>query len=497
MSLESIYSSLEECFGSLKSNGPLEARLNELSSIITQTHESSELRKTLKNHGFLSLLKTGLSDLPQTPSLSQLRLIRGILILLRNISASEGRDIPNIDLLLSDLVLLIHQVLTISKLALENPDFYKERWLPVCFQCLSNMAGNFGKPLPLPRAVCDEVCSLVVEIDLNEPYLGALLVFLNNLYVNSEPETFPRSILDHLEMVVKLADLFDRIYTRLDNQTRDDGYEDKIMEIGEDAEDEIVQQVDETLVSNYRTLHKFLERTVSLSYFLSRLLEEYSTGDARLITLFELCHTIFVAQDPIYTPELVSWLASFYLILADQVTLFLENNSSNDVSLLHTAISMNLELLAHFSASKETVMYLNSLKFLEKFIALSKTLHDLIKPISKLSASVESSPSQFPHVKKLLIQNMGILVAHNFENQELMRTQHGLEVVLSNCIIDQLNPFIKETAILCIRYTLEKNPQNQEFVRKLEAKQVLNPDELAKAGLELEIENGKVKMKNS
>ena len=142
---------------------------------------------------------------------------------------------------------------------------------------------------------------------------------------------------------------------------------------------------------------------------------------------------------------------------------------------------------------------MNNYPFFTQLIDLLKFLPKHVQPISKLSLATKAAhlPSQFPNLKKLLIENITYLVSKNFDNQELVRTSHALEIVLSNCIIDQLNPYIKETAIICIRYLLEDNKENQDFVRKLEAKKVVNEDELKDKGVELELVDGKVQFKKN
>ncbi|KAM9886264.1 hypothetical protein OXX79_014309 [Metschnikowia pulcherrima] len=78
-----------------------------------------------------------------------------------------------------------------------------------------------------------------------------------------------------------------------------------------------------------------------------------------------------------------------------------------------------------------------------------------------------------------------------------MRELHGLELILSNCVIDEDNPYIKEHSVLCLRFVLQENQRNQEFVASLEAKQVVNADALSEAGYEVSIKDGKVKVRNS
>ncbi|ODV58390.1 Ctr86p ASCRUDRAFT_77877 [Ascoidea rubescens DSM 1968] len=61
-----------------------------------------------------------------------------------------------------------------------------------------------------------------------------------------------------------------------------------------------------------------------------------------------------------------------------------------------------------------------------------------------------------------------MLIVDNFDNQEALRNEHGLEILLENCIIDEYNPFIKERVIICLKVSLKDNQKNQNFIRKIE-----------------------------
>ena len=103
--------------------------------------------------------------------------------------------------------------------------------------------------------------------------------------------------------------------------------------------------------------------------------------------------------------------------------------------------------------------------------------------------------SNFPGIKCYLVELLGFMTYGQTEVQNLIRELHGLELVLSNCIIDDNNPFIKERSILCIRYLLADNQQNQDFITKLEAKKAVNDDVLEKAGYRMNVDgNGNVKL---
>lgn len=100
-----------------------------------------------------------------------------------------------------------------------------------------------------------------------------------------------------------------------------------------------------------------------------------------------------------------------------------------------------------------------------------------------------------PFLRSKTLALIAILVQHNHGAQELMRESGGLGAVLECCVIDGNNPFMKESAIVCIRYLLEQNKGNQDFVASMEAKKTVNPEVLEQSGYEVEMVDGKIALK--
>lgn len=107
----------------------------------------------------------------------------------------------------------------------------------------------------------------------------------------------------------------------------------------------------------------------------------------------------------------------------------------------------------------------------------------------------ELAPSDFPMIKTTIIPLLSILVAQNEWAQTYCRTSGGLLAILEACTVDENNPFVREKAIVCVRYLLQDNQENQDFVAKLEAKKVVNPEILERAGYEAEIKDGNISVK--
>ena len=103
--------------------------------------------------------------------------------------------------------------------------------------------------------------------------------------------------------------------------------------------------------------------------------------------------------------------------------------------------------------------------------------------------------SDFPFLRCHLIDLLTSFVVGDRATQDTMREHGGLAAVLECCVVDGYNPFMKEHAIVCIRYLLEANQENQAFVASMEAKQTANPSDLEEAGYETEIVNGRISIK--
>ncbi|XP_011498916.1 PREDICTED: ataxin-10 [Ceratosolen solmsi marchali] len=78
--------------------------------------------------------------------------------------------------------------------------------------------------------------------------------------------------------------------------------------------------------------------------------------------------------------------------------------------------------------------------------------------------SIEAHPAY--RFKARLIRVIGNLVYKHKKNQNLIRENDGIPLLLDCCNIDARNPMITQWAILAIRNLLEDNPENQEVVHK-------------------------------
>lgn len=82
----------------------------------------------------------------------------------------------------------------------------------------------------------------------------------------------------------------------------------------------------------------------------------------------------------------------------------------------------------------------------------------------------QDEPSEFEwrNLKKLAVLVLSSLVWKNRQVQDQVRPLGGIEAVLNCCSYDEHNPFIREHAIMCLRFLMEGNKENQDHIRALE-----------------------------
>lgn len=185
-------------------------------------------------------------------------------------------------------------------------------------------------------------------------------------------------------------------------------------------------------------------------------------------------------------------------LLSWNYTLFM-NHSLLDIDIENEKIEEillgTLHILAELSKFNATKQFIEHYQdFLPRLIVVFKFIHDNVKPITIKTAKIEEI-SKYPSVKSYIIVILSYLAFETFDNQEKIRELGGLSLVLSNCVIDNNNPFIKEQAIVCLKYLLSKNPKNQQFVADLEAKKTVDDDVLQEVGYQVEVVDGKVTVK--
>ena len=104
-------------------------------------------------------------------------------------------------------------------------------------------------------------------------------------------------------------------------------------------------------------------------------------------------------------------------------------------------------------------------------------------------------PSEFEwrNLKKLVVLVLSSLVWRSSIVQDQIRQYGGVEMILACCTLDGHNPYIREHAIMCLRFLLEDNEKNIDIVRQLAPRTTVPDEVMDKRGYETYIdEKGKV-----
>ena len=82
-------------------------------------------------------------------------------------------------------------------------------------------------------------------------------------------------------------------------------------------------------------------------------------------------------------------------------------------------------------------------------------------------AADQDEPSDFEwrNLKKLTVLVLSSLIWKNKDVQDQVRDFNGLKVLVDCCRTDEHNPYIREHAIMCLRFAVEGNAENGEIIR--------------------------------
>ncbi|AMD21470.1 HER191Cp [Eremothecium sinecaudum] len=249
-----------------------------------------------------------------------------------------------------------------------------------------------------------------------------------------------------------------------------------------------------------------------------------------ILSLSQLIITSREKWDKTQLTVIMSWVYEVFVSAAEELRLFFEGDAQDEIlaQKIHRILTISLDIisvLSKFEHVREFILYYGGLKTLvdllsclqKNCIRINITRDKLgVKRIRSTNAAGEPvkdndkkasridfetgtiKATNFPECKSMVIEILAYLCYGNEEIQNRCRELHALELVLSNCILDDNDPFIKERSIMCIRFLLEGNQKNQEFVAKLEAKRAIKDDVLSEAGFDIEIdESGKIGLKQS
>ncbi|ODQ49922.1 hypothetical protein SAICODRAFT_28070 [Saitoella complicata NRRL Y-17804] len=217
-------------------------------------------------------------------------------------------------------------------------------------------------------------------------------------------------------------------------------------------------------------------------------------------------------------PQFPKSLVKVFKAVADRSSFLMKalnndqsTNTSNekmdvtDATSVWTGVVLLLQTLTHLcsdTSAKETLLK-NGV--LETTIALLGAANTYVPCRTiKSSGSVSSSPydptaeadsmKAFAFVKRDAVKLLGTLCYRSQSVQDEIRRLHGVELILSQCNVDDDNPYLREHAVFCVRNLLEDNADNQALVAEMEAIKTLPSEALEGTGITPVILDGKVKL---
>jgi len=97
----------------------------------------------------------------------------------------------------------------------------------------------------------------------------------------------------------------------------------------------------------------------------------------------------------------------------------------------------------------------------------------------------EPSDFEWRNLKKLTVLVLSSLIWKNRTVQDQVRRYGGLEALVGCCRPDEHNPYIREHAIMCLRFAVEGCEENAKVIRKMAAMQIQNKRQLEHHSLTL------------
>lgn len=484
-----------------------------LNGLISETAKDEGTREELSNREDSWLEIRNIIDILRDVELDNvnisqyLRVIKAIVFVSRNLSVGNRR-FPQ-ELLIPNSLISLYSKLRIS---LGPEQLIKELYIAICefyFNCTIN-------DVVFDRNSIDEhVAFFTWSIDVLDGVPGQMLV--SRLIVNLMESTEFLACLFEAKRSVALVE--NVIMNQLVMKRTE-------LPIIIKNKNNQVESLSPLAISQLRIFKKLVPHESFGSY----LRDLHSNlGFAKLkATLDMACLTItsFETWDKFELTGIMSWCFAHFEIYSNKASLFFSNNGSEvDYNVTYLVLESLLDILTNLAQYEHVQKYILAYNGLEKIIilfdvleknCLKLQLNKSLKAGSKipfkamdylgnvvtsehiLRARVNDGiidESNFPGIKCYLVEILGFMAYGQEKTQDKIRELHGLELVLSNCIIDDNNPFLKERCILCLKYLLANNQKNQDFVANLEAKKPVDDSILEKAGYEVTVDSkGSIKL---
>ncbi|ODV80223.1 uncharacterized protein CANTADRAFT_25894 [Suhomyces tanzawaensis NRRL Y-17324] len=423
-------------------------------------------------------------DVSPSQRVSLVRLLRGILLVVRNLAIEN----PPSDV-------LIHLLTSAIKFKNNFPrdhEFYEKTML-VYYQAVANLILLGGSNLNSIRESKDVIETLNEFIDTDhQSFCAPLIIILSTALSNGDHADIKQNLA--LFHILKIESSQNNImafllgyFGKMNFEATLGPYEVKLVALLYD-------------VITHESFGKWLNNQSESTFLdwlkLAQLLitSKENWDNFQLLALLSWIHELFEA----YTRKSIK-------LVENTKNATTNATKSDQLTVLTMLIILDVITdLGKFHHTKEFLIHYN---VLEPLINLLRCIHENIKPVTiknrgkvvdiEKEEGVASESHKFPQAKSIIIEIISLLTHDSFEVQEKVRELHGLELILSNCVIDENNPFIKERSIICLKFLLANNKENQAFVAQLEAKKSYDDSALQEAGYEINVVDGKVGVKKS
>ncbi|RMZ82243.1 hypothetical protein DV738_g1798, partial [Chaetothyriales sp. CBS 135597] len=153
-----------------------------------------------------------------------------------------------------------------------------------------------------------------------------------------------------------------------------------------------------------------------------------------------------------------------------------------DMERVYEGVYQFLEFFAVLTENNDWKRLLIEWEIVYDLVTLIKELDASIPKVSLIDTAATTpldDPALFEwrNLKKLIVLVLSSLVWKSPLVQRQIREHGGIDTILSCTQYDGNNPYIKEHAVMCIKFLLEGNEENQRLVETLEARGVAGGEE--------------------
>jgi len=426
-------------------------------------------------------------------TVSRLRVVRGIIILLRNL-------IPVIALhnkpATEKFEHMLWQMIVVNSQNLNDDNRQiKLRTVTACIQCLCNAKTAQTYNQTEVKSISEQEKLLTIggieaisnilpqhSKEEEELWIGLLTLLAK---CTSSDEFTADWISTYYESFREFTTAFKALY-------HDFGWKD-----GETDSDDIPEASSFTLLG----LHVFLNViTNARCYSLIGRLNQETKLDP-LVELLRVTQILSEGKEEGWTEDRLISVCSWLMEYTKSLSKNIGKGSGKIEEILkqyERRLTSTLDSISSLMRFPFVVKLMNSYKFLDVVLDLFKLVCQRPKRGKFDEATTGFDRENKAGIKGIIIEIISYLVSGNYANQEEVRKQHCLELVLDSSNLDLEEPFIRERAILCIRALMDKNRGNQDFVANLEVKGAKMDEKSRKimeeCGYKVDIVDGKVKL---